>query len=105
MREKGFVSLAGAPKLMPREELKFPTPSGKIEIESEILKQAGLPSLPPYEPKAAPADDRFHLLFATDGDAGARPVPQQPAPQRDRAGTGALDPPRPRQAAGYRRRR
>ena len=40
-----------------------------------------------------------------DGDADARPVLQQPAPQRDRAGTGALDPPRPRQAAGYRRRR
>ena len=50
-------------RLMPREELKFPTPSGKIEIESAILKQAGLPSLPPYAAKAAPADDRFLLLF------------------------------------------
>ena len=105
MRETGVVSLAGAPTLTPREELKFPTPSGKIEIESEILKQAGLPSLPPYEPKAAPADDRFTPAVRADGDAGARPVAQQPAPQRDRAGTGALDPPRPRQAAGHRRRR
>jgi thiosulfate reductase/polysulfide reductase chain A len=64
MREAGFVSLANAPKLTPRDDLKFPTPTGKIEIESEILKQAGLPSLPPYEPKAAPVDDRFTLLFA-----------------------------------------
>ena len=64
MREAGVVSLASAPTLTPREELRFPTPSGKIEIESAILKQAGLPSLPPYEPKIAPADDRFTLLFA-----------------------------------------
>jgi len=64
MREAGFVGLTNAPKLIPRDELKFPTPSGKIEIESEILKQAGLPSLPPYEPKTAPTDDRFTLLFA-----------------------------------------
>ena len=64
MREEGFVSLAGAPKLTPREELKFPTPSGKIEIESGILKQAGLPSLPPYTPKEAPTGDSFNLLFA-----------------------------------------
>ena len=63
MREQGFVSLANALRLIPREELKFPTPSGKIEIESAILKQAGLPSLPPYTAKAAPADDRFLLLI------------------------------------------
>ena len=43
MREEGFVTLSDSPKLIPREELKFPTPSGKIEIESGILKQAGLP--------------------------------------------------------------
>jgi thiosulfate reductase/polysulfide reductase chain A len=48
---------------MSREELTFPTPSGKIEIESAILKQAGLSSLPPYEAKATPTDDRFLLLI------------------------------------------
>ncbi len=63
IREAGFVALADAPKLMPREALKFPTPSGKIEIDSEILKKAGLPSLPAYTAKEAPADDRFVLLF------------------------------------------
>ena len=55
----GIVRLADAPKLTPRDKLRFPTPSGKIEIESEVLKKAGLPSLPPYEPKAAPTGDRF----------------------------------------------
>jgi thiosulfate reductase/polysulfide reductase chain A len=63
MREAGIVSLADAPALTPRDKLKFPTPSGKIEIESEALKKAGLASLPPYEPKAAPTGDRFNLLF------------------------------------------
>jgi thiosulfate reductase / polysulfide reductase chain A len=64
MREKGFVALAAAPKLTPRDDLTFPTPSGKIEIESQVLKQAGLPSLPPYTPKEAPADECFQLLFS-----------------------------------------
>ena len=59
-----MVGLAAAPKLIPRDELKFPTPSGKIEIESEILKQAGLPSLPPYILKEAPTGNDFTLLFA-----------------------------------------
>jgi len=63
MRAAGMVSLADAPALTPHDKLKFPTPSGKIEIESEVLDRAGLPSLAPYEPKTAPTDDRFHLLF------------------------------------------
>jgi thiosulfate reductase/polysulfide reductase chain A len=64
MREKGLVGLADVPKLIPREALRFQTPSGKIEIESEMLKKAGLPSVPPYEAKTAPVGDRFNLLFA-----------------------------------------
>ena len=63
MRELGVVGLAAAPKLMSRDQLKFPTSSGKIEIESDTLKKAGLPNLPPFEPKTAPAGDRFYLLF------------------------------------------
>ena len=64
MREAGFVRLADAPKLTPRDKLRFPTPSGKIEIESDVLKKAGLAGLPPYEPKTAPAGDEFTLLFS-----------------------------------------
>jgi thiosulfate reductase/polysulfide reductase chain A len=63
MREEGFVELSNSPKMIPREELKFPTPSGKIEIESAILKKAGLQSLPPYIAKEAPQGDKFYLLF------------------------------------------
>jgi thiosulfate reductase/polysulfide reductase chain A len=63
MRETGVVSLSDSPMLTPREKLSFPTSSGKIEIDSESMSQAGLASLPPYEPKMAPAGDRFHLLF------------------------------------------
>ena len=105
MREQGFVSLANAPRLIPRAELKFPTPSGKIEIESAILKQAGLPSLPPYAAKAAPADDRFLLLIGRTATLTHGQSFNNPLLNDDRAGTGALDPPRPRPAAGYRRRR
>jgi thiosulfate reductase/polysulfide reductase chain A len=64
MREAGIVALADAPTLTPRDQLRFPTPSGKIEIESDLLKKAGLPGLAPFEPKAAPTGDRFFLLFA-----------------------------------------
>ena len=64
LRKTGIVSLAAAPKLTPRGELRFPTPSGKIELESEILRQAGLPSLPAYVPKQAPMGNDFTLLFA-----------------------------------------
>ena len=64
MRETGVVKLAAAPTLIPRDELTFPTPSGKIEIESEVLEQAGLESLPKYMPKEAPTGEKFTLLFA-----------------------------------------
>jgi len=64
MREAGMVGLAAAPKLIPRDELRFPTPSGMIEIESEVLKQAGLESLPAYVPTGAPTGEEFTLLFA-----------------------------------------
>ena len=63
MREAGIVNLADAPRLTPRDQLTFPTPTGTLEIESTLLKQGGMPSLPPYEAKEAPAGDRFHLLF------------------------------------------
>jgi thiosulfate reductase/polysulfide reductase chain A len=63
MRESGVVGLAAAPKLAPRDQLKFLTPSGKIEIDSDLLKKAGLPAFPPYEAKAAPTGDQFNLLF------------------------------------------
>ena len=87
MRETGIVSLADAVKLTPPEDLRFPTPSGKIEIDSEILKQAGLASLPPYEPKTAPTGDRFHLVFGrpatlAHGQSLNNPLLHQIAPKQ-----------------------
>ena len=101
MRETGIVSLAAAPKLTPRDALRFPTPSGKIEIESEALKKAGLPSLPPYQPKQAPTGDRFNLLFGrpatlAHGQSLNNPILSEIAPKQ-----AALDPSRPGQAAGH----
>ena len=89
MREKGFVSLADAPKLIPREELKFPTPSGKIEIESAVLKLAGLPSMPPYKAKEAPIDDRFRLLIGRTATLTHGQSLNNPIRRRKRSSTGA----------------
>ena len=97
LRETGIVPLAAAPKLIPRDELTFPTPSGKIEIESEILKQAGLPSLPAYVSKEAPTGGDFTLLFAktatlAHGQSLNNPLLNERAPEQvlwihpDRAG-------------------
>ena len=83
-----------------RDELRFPTPSGNIEIESELLTKAGLPSLAPYEPKTAPTGDRFTLLFAktatlAHGQSLNNPILNQIAPEQvlwihpDRAGRSA----------------
>ena len=63
MREKGFVSLAESPWFFPRDKIPFKTPTGKFEIESEVMKQAGLPSLAPYQPRDIPTGDQFHLMF------------------------------------------
>jgi len=87
LRETGIVRLADAPKLVPRDQLRFPTPSGKIEIESGVLKQAGLSSLPPYEPKAAPTGDRFNLLFGktatlAHGQSLNNPLLREAAPEQ-----------------------
>jgi thiosulfate reductase/polysulfide reductase chain A len=87
MREKGIVSLADAPKLYPRDAIKFKTPSGKIEIESELLKKAGIPSLVPYAPLPAPDGDRFTLLFGrpatlTHGQSLNNPILNEIAPEQ-----------------------
>ena len=88
MREAGLVTLAPEPKLTPRDALKFPTPSGKIEIDSAMLKQAGLSSLPPYQPKVAPSGDRFTLLFGrpatlAHGQSLNNPLLREIAPKQE----------------------
>jgi thiosulfate reductase/polysulfide reductase chain A len=60
---KGFVSLAQAPILMDPGALRFGTPSGKIEIVSSVLADAGFESLPPYVPPQKPEPGSFRLTF------------------------------------------
>ena len=87
MRAAGIVAPGGRPDADPRAELTFPTPSGTIEIESDVLERAGLPSLAPYEPKAAPTGDRFNLLFAktatlAHGQSLNNPILNEIAPEQ-----------------------
>ena len=44
-------------------EPEFDTPSGKIELYSAQMKEAGLSPMPDYRPKPKPASDQFRLLF------------------------------------------
>lgn len=60
---KGSVSLAKTPILMPRDDIKFPTASGKIELVSEKMAKAGFPSFVPYVSPKKPAEGSFRLTF------------------------------------------
>ena len=60
---KGFVAYAKDPIFWDRKDgLKIKTPSGKIELRSSLLEEAGFPSFPPYAPVPRPEDDRFRLV-------------------------------------------
>lgn len=64
MREKGMVSLTDKPILWDRRDgLKFKTPSGKIELESSLLKEAGFPSLAEFQPPPELNPGEFRLIF------------------------------------------
>ncbi len=59
VKEKGYAE-------MPEEEKKngftFNTPSGKIEVYSETLKNAGFPAWPTWEEPPIPGENEFYLL-------------------------------------------
>jgi len=61
--ETGLVNLSDKPRYPDRDNLKFNTPSGKIEIISKKLEDQGLPSLKPYESPARPQEGQFRLTF------------------------------------------
>lgn len=60
---KGIVDLAKDPILMDKNDLKFKTPSGKIEIVSQDLSKAGFESLKPYVSPMKPEKGTFRLTF------------------------------------------
>lgn len=55
---------ATAMRQMPRPEDQFPTPSGKIELASERLRQAGHPAVPTAVDRPQP-NSRFPLILNT----------------------------------------
>ncbi len=61
--EKGFVSLTSEPILMNRDELKFKTPSGKIEFVSQWMTQNAFPSFAQYVSPQKPENGHFRLAF------------------------------------------
>lgn len=63
--EKGFVSLTDEPVMYDPANLEnqFGTPSGKIEILSKKLENAGLPSLKEYQSPIKPAKGMFRLVY------------------------------------------
>ena len=61
--EKGFVTYTDEPVTYDKIDDKFKTPSGKIEIISGVLEEAGIPSLQPYESPSKPPKGRFRLVF------------------------------------------
>lgn len=62
---KGFVALSETAIMYDRDKLdgQFKTPSGKIEIISKKLDDAGLPSLKPYQSPAKPPKGMFRLVY------------------------------------------
>ncbi len=63
----GMVPLADGPLYRKADDLKFKTPSGKIEIISDKWEQAGLPSLLPYESPKGPPEGRYRLTTGRCG--------------------------------------
>ncbi|GAB1471669.1 molybdopterin-dependent oxidoreductase [Chloroflexota bacterium] len=58
VKEKGYAEM---PKEKPKE-ISFNTPSGKIEVYSETLKNAGFSPWPTWEEPPTPKDNEFYLL-------------------------------------------
>jgi thiosulfate reductase/polysulfide reductase chain A len=62
--KKGSVSLTDKPVWWDRmNDLKFKTPSKKIELVSTLLEETGLPSFKPYQTPKKPDPGSFRLAF------------------------------------------
>ncbi len=60
---KGFVVLSDQPLWWDREkDIKFKTPSGKIELVSALMENAGFPAFAPYVPVPKPPEGSFRLM-------------------------------------------
>ncbi|MCM2322794.1 MAG: nitrate reductase, partial [Oligoflexia bacterium] len=60
----GVKNLPAAPiYLQPGEKPEFPTPSGKIELYSRALQEAGFDPLPRYVPHPEPPEGYYRLIY------------------------------------------
>lgn len=59
----GMVNLADKPIYRDMDKLKFKTPSGKLEMISEKLENAGHQSLKPFQAPESPPEGSFRLTF------------------------------------------
>lgn len=59
VREKGYAEM---PEKESSSEITFNTPSGKIEVYSETLKNAGFSAWPTWEEPPMPKENEFYLL-------------------------------------------
>ena len=59
---EGYVVLTDKTLLWDRNDLKFKTPSGKIELESSLMEKASFPSFPPYTPVPRASNGDFKLM-------------------------------------------
>ena len=62
---KGFIELSDSQVFYDRDKLdgQFKTPSGKIEIISELLTKTGFPSLKPFVSPPVPGKDMLRLIY------------------------------------------
>ena len=87
LEKKGFVELVDKPVWLDRmNDLKFKTPSGKIEFISSRLEENGIPSFKPYERPKKPEKGFFRLAFGrspvhTHGQTQNNPVLNEIMPQ------------------------
>jgi thiosulfate reductase/polysulfide reductase chain A len=59
---KGFVSYTDKQTFWDRSDgIRFKTPTGKIELVSSLMEDAGFKSFPEYEPIALPPDGHFQF--------------------------------------------
>jgi len=60
--KKGFVAYGPDQIFWDRDNIKFKTPSGKIEFKSSLLEDAGFESFPKYEPIPVREDGKMRLV-------------------------------------------
>lgn len=64
LKEHGVIELKASPiYLAPGEEPRFPTPSGKVELYSQQLAEAGFDPLPKYTPHPEPPAGYYRLVY------------------------------------------